>query len=1171
LLVTDSGGLTGTQSFTVTVIDYVDCPESQLIAELGVTGPTINLTENCRYVVASNHGGGHGHLFDLFNKQNVTLNGNGAIIERDTSAPEMGMFFIYTSTMTIQDVTIKDGYANGASWNSGGGIYAHSSNLTLKNVRFEANYSAGNGGGLYEYNSTVSLDNVDFVGNTSTGGGGGLYASSSDATLDNVDFVGNSATARGGGIAVYSNSSLTVDGATFNNNSAEYGGGLHENNSTVTLGNVNFVGNSVTARGGAIAMYDNSSLTVDGATFNNNSAEYGGGLHENNSTVTLGNVDFVGNNATARGGGIAVFSNSNLTVDGATFINNSAEYGGGVYVNSADETATMYNAVFADNTATDKGTALYSFGDLTVENSTFIANTQNQKVAIGVYGGDGVTPANLTIRNSIIANHEMGIAAGKAGNVTEDCNIFSDNVIDLKDWGGQITAGGSSKSVDNLLSRLADPANYNYRPIDSGLEVCATATTSSDADDLPRPYPGTLVDAGAYELQSIGVPSLSIVKTVPYWIVANDAELYHVTVSNDAPVDALNVVISDTLPAGVTYVNSSASDGGGLVNGAVRWDIGTLGAGQSRTVQYQAQASQTVTDDNYLAVSLADSTVSAIGPPVRLQVNTDLVAQDFLPNPDGFSFRNYDDIADSDLTADDMVSLFGADNVCKTQSPCVLTAAAEEWRITSLNVMTGGHCSGFAAGSTRIFSNPAVNPGDFQGGAGQTYDLAKSNMRNYIAYYFVTQSLTPVDPQGTQYSPTAATPVAVLDHLIATFNDPSPTDHYTLAIRKKNPDDSTSGHEVVPYAVKEITSNDVYWIYVYDNNFPDRFDLVVKIDRSENTWVYESAAINPSQSSTEWRGTAADQTILLKSLAYREQFPKTCTFCSSDAGGAALGTQDTSDSLRFIVDGEANLLVTRNDGKRVGYDPVAGQTVNEISGATLIQQDLGLGYTAAPIIEIPHVASATYSLQLFNTENGFGNSAASTNVTIVGPDVVVGVEGLIVRTPDEVDEADETDDVPPDIDGQDVSSTAENSLDMNELAFDPDPDNTKFGFKASLLENKQPTLKLAKTNPNGPDITARIGGVNLTKGTKVEVGLANNSKVTFSDNDTSQSQTYNLKVTQTDTNGQKSVYQKEDVTGGDGAGASVDFDGWDGQSDPPVEIVENAFPVHLPIIMKNDN
>ena len=120
----------------------------------------------------------------------------------------------------------------------------------------------------------------------------------------------------------------------------------------------------------------------------------------------------------------------------------------------------------------------------------------------------------------------------------------------------------------------------------------------------------------------------------------------------------------------------------------------------------------------------------------------------FQPNPDGYSFANYNNSShyyQDDLGAGDLIHMFGANKVCasgSTPADCVLTAAAEAWRQKMFGWMNGGHCEGMAVTSLRFFKGQTyytgdTTPGDFQAGAQKVYDLTRSQaIDNYIAYYF---------------------------------------------------------------------------------------------------------------------------------------------------------------------------------------------------------------------------------------------------------------------------------------------------------------------------------------------------------------------------------------------------------------------------------------------------
>jgi hypothetical protein len=83
--------------------------------------------------------------------------------------------------------------------------------------------------------------------------------------------------------------------------------------------------------------------------------------------------------------------------------------------------------------------------------------------------------------------------------------------------------------------------------------------------------------------------------------------------------------------------------------------------------------------------------------PAVLPTNPIASLKNYAPKPNGFKFENYGNDTDSanDLKADDLIRLFGRENVCRTaEGDCVLTAAAEEWAQRQIKGMNGGHCEG---------------------------------------------------------------------------------------------------------------------------------------------------------------------------------------------------------------------------------------------------------------------------------------------------------------------------------------------------------------------------------------------------------------------------------------------------------------------------------------------
>ncbi|MEJ5312731.1 MAG: DUF11 domain-containing protein, partial [Anaerolineae bacterium] len=65
-------------------------------------------------------------------------------------------------------------------------------------------------------------------------------------------------------------------------------------------------------------------------------------------------------------------------------------------------------------------------------------------------------------------------------------------------------------------------------------------------------------------------------------VTPGEAMTYSLTVTNDGPSDAENVVVTDTLPAEVTFVAATPAQTSGP--NPLVWNLGTLTPGESRTI-----------------------------------------------------------------------------------------------------------------------------------------------------------------------------------------------------------------------------------------------------------------------------------------------------------------------------------------------------------------------------------------------------------------------------------------------------------------------------------------------------------------------------------------------------------------------------------------------------------
>jgi hypothetical protein len=167
-----------------------------------------------------------------------------ACITYDTCTDRVIHIFNIIGTVTISDLTIKNGKISSGA--GGAGIYQSSSS------------------------STVSLQRI-LVGDNriaSSVGGGGILAKGNLNIIDST-IMDNSTYGDGGGINADTGSQITINRTTFAFNDASRGGGLMVFD-TATLRNVTVYHNSALLGGGGISQWDDSVMSLYNVTLNDN-------------------------------------------------------------------------------------------------------------------------------------------------------------------------------------------------------------------------------------------------------------------------------------------------------------------------------------------------------------------------------------------------------------------------------------------------------------------------------------------------------------------------------------------------------------------------------------------------------------------------------------------------------------------------------------------------------------------------------------------------------------------------------------------------------------------------------------------------------------------------------------------------------------------------------------
>ncbi len=146
--------------------------------------------------------------------------------------------------------------------------------------------------------------------------------------------------------------------------------------------------------------------------------------------------------------------------------------------------------------------------------------------------------------------------------------------------------------------------NWTIDELAAGASATFTITvTAADSGDHTNTVSVTVLDTTATAEAAVtsNTPSISLEKTGGSVMYTDGERNYMVTATNDGETDLTGVVITDTLPAGLSFV--SADSGGTHAAGVVTWNIGDLAMGDSVTVTVRLSGSEAGTHTNAASVT----------------------------------------------------------------------------------------------------------------------------------------------------------------------------------------------------------------------------------------------------------------------------------------------------------------------------------------------------------------------------------------------------------------------------------------------------------------------------------------------------------------------------------------------------------------------------------------
>ena len=622
-------------------------------------GPNTIILPAGTYVITRPGYDNGGLVGDYDISQDLTIQGAGSgatIVDGNGAVTHDRVFKILDTTqaVTLTGMTIRDGQSlsSTAGVIGGGGLYMEGAgHLLLSDVLLEGN-TGQNGGGLYanisSQGGSVELDHVIVHANTAiaggVGAGGGVFAhlpsSSSGLVVHDSQVYSNTADGTGGGLYV-DGTSLThwsIERSQIYSNTAASGGGIG-----------NFV---------PLALFD--------SRLHDNHATFDGGAMEAYLPFAITRTTLDANGAGRFGGGIfdlqtvsSPYINFAYIVD-STLSGNSAQYGGGIYhdgfitnpslltlVNSTLSGNVVYRRFGATGSADGGGLYVYS-GTVRLFNTTIAFNRVQLGFGLNHYPGIGggmylTATSVLTAENSIIANNVRG--NGITLNTADDC--FSSGTIGTLAYHLILTTtncfvtgpqGGNIIGQDPLLGPLQDNGGSTQTrallpgspAIDAGFSTGCTddlgLPLTTDQRGAPRPAFGDgdpTCDIGAFEL--VPEADLSVAKHGSSNTVQVGAPLtYTVTITDNGPVDATGILLTDTLPGSVTLSTAAASQGNCVGTVTVTCDLGGLPSGSNITVTVAVTTTATGVISNTVTVTanefdpvLANNTASVATAVVR--------------------------------------------------------------------------------------------------------------------------------------------------------------------------------------------------------------------------------------------------------------------------------------------------------------------------------------------------------------------------------------------------------------------------------------------------------------------------------------------------------------------------------------------------------------------------
>jgi uncharacterized repeat protein (TIGR01451 family) len=314
------------------------------------------------------------------------------------------------------------------------------------------------------------------------------------------------------------------------------------------------------------------SVELSDSTLEENRALYAGGFGLDNCQSLLARNAIHANSASDYSGGGGAIFGGQATLDRNLLTENEAEArsSGGLLLWQGEVTLT--NNVVSDNRSVSRGAGVRLIDTKAdLRHNTFARNESGDGTAMHISGSS----SSVGMTNTILVDHGVGISVTAASELSIDGVLWHNSPVTVsQEAGAQVTV--QNQHVGNPAFQ-AD--GYHLTEYSAAVDKGSDAGVPVDIDGEPRPQ-GAGYDLGADEDGVVADVALTV-SDEPDPVVVGEVLTYTIGVANNGPSGATGVIMTETLPVGVTFVSASA--GCDRDGGIVTCDPGPLAAGEAAT------------------------------------------------------------------------------------------------------------------------------------------------------------------------------------------------------------------------------------------------------------------------------------------------------------------------------------------------------------------------------------------------------------------------------------------------------------------------------------------------------------------------------------------------------------------------------------------------------------